>query len=424
MNQRSVQSDVRVEFRGVSKIFRRGEDHGSLRDALPALARRILGGKSEDAGREFLSLDDVSFQARAGECLGIIGPNGAGKSTVLKCASRILRPNAGAVTVRGRVSALIEVGAGFHPDLTGRENIYLYGAVLGMRRREVSERFDRIVSFSGIGAAIDTPAKRYSSGMFARLGFAVAALMDPDVLLIDEVLSVGDRAFSEQCERKIHEILANGAAVLFVSHNLASVRMICDRVVVLENGRLTFEGPADDAIHHYHESFRRQQGDADGSARSCDCEIRVLDAAGREVETLQPGEAFLIDVAVTSRESVSDARIVILFHDEHEQLVYQCEGGSLTGRAIGLSPGLPQVLRFRLVANLLPGTYWIGSEIRGQTDPKKPLRLLDDRPRRLPLTVVGVGEAVGTANLFATCRHGDPHARRASPLSLRYAKEA
>ncbi|MFO0949088.1 MAG: ABC transporter ATP-binding protein, partial [Planctomycetota bacterium] len=306
MNQQGIHEDVRVEFRGVTKVFRRGEDHGSLRDALPALARRVTGRGPRRSKNEFLSLDDVSFEVRSGECLGIIGPNGAGKSTLLKCASKILRPNAGTVVVRGRVSALIEVGAGFHPDLTGRENIFLYGAVLGMRRREVKERFDRIVDFSGIGPAIDTPAKRYSSGMFARLGFAVAALMDPDVLLIDEVLSVGDRQFSDKCEYKIREILAGGAAVLFVSHNLAAVRMICDRVALLERGRLTFVGSPDDAIRRYHQAFRHQQDSQLHSRSACQCDARILGAFQREVETLQPGQPFHVEISMKAREPIED----------------------------------------------------------------------------------------------------------------------
>lgn len=192
--------DVQVEFEGVWKRFKRGERAGSLRDAIPWVTRQVLRRQpqaSAKPSREFYSLKDVNFQVRAGECLGIIGPNGAGKSTLLKCATRILRPNQGSIRVKGRVSALIEVGAGFHPDLTGRENIYLNGAILGMSRRQVTNCFDAIVDFSGMAKFIDTPVKRYSSGMFARLGFSVAAFMEPDVLLIDKALSVGDMNFAK-----------------------------------------------------------------------------------------------------------------------------------------------------------------------------------------------------------------------------------
>src|SRR5581483_6394239 len=200
-------NDIAIEFENVSKKFKRGEKFDSLRDLIPALAKKLRSGKkdspSELKEREFWALRDVSFQVKKGEALGIIGSNGAGKSTVLKILSGIIRPTNGHYRINVRLSALIEVGAGFHPDLSGRENVFLNGAILGMTPKEISTRFDEIVDFSGLTEFIDTPVKRYSSGMYARLGFSVAIHMKPDVLLVDEVLSVGDMAFQAKCQQKM-----------------------------------------------------------------------------------------------------------------------------------------------------------------------------------------------------------------------------
>ena len=217
--------DIALEMQDVYKKFRRGEIYDSLRDLLPAVTGRLLKRlHSEELGaREFWALQAVTFRVRRGEAFGVIGPNGAGKSTILKLLSGIMQPTRGALSVRGRLSALIEVSAGFHPDLTGRENVYLNGAILGMTRQEIARRFDSIVAFSGLDEFIDTPVKRYSSGMFARLGFSVAAHVDPDILIVDEVLSVGDFVFQQKCVERMNAIIRGGATVIFVSHNLRAV---------------------------------------------------------------------------------------------------------------------------------------------------------------------------------------------------------
>src|SRR5712671_3448506 len=194
-----------VVFDGVWKQFRRGERHDSLRDMIPAAFRRLRGRREPADEQAFWAVSDVSFEVQAGEALGIIGRNGAGKSTILKLLTRILKPTRGMCAVRGRTGALIEIAAGFHPDLTGRENIYLQGAIMGMTRRETARKLDAIVEFAGIGEFMDTPVKRYSSGMNARLGFAIAAHVDPDVLLIDEVLAVGDFNFQQKCYARLAE---------------------------------------------------------------------------------------------------------------------------------------------------------------------------------------------------------------------------
>src|SRR5689334_17224375 len=225
-------SDVALSMDHVYKKFSRGERHDSLRDLLPALARGALRRAVrpfELKKEEFWALNDVSFEIRRGEAVGIIGHNGAGKSTMLKHLSGIMKPTSGRISVNGRLSALIEVGAGFHPDLTGRDNVYLNGVILGMSRTEVRRKFDEIVDFSGMKDFIDMPVKRYSSGMYARLGFAVAAHLEPDILIIDEVLSVGDYLFQAKGVAKMKSIAANGSTVIFVSHNLGAVADLCPR---------------------------------------------------------------------------------------------------------------------------------------------------------------------------------------------------
>lgn len=242
-----------VVLEGVWKKFRRGERHDSLRDLIPAAAGRLFRSRPQQAlaEHEFWGLRDVSFSVGPGEALGILGPNGAGKSTILKVLTRILRPTRGHCSLRGRVGALIELAAGFHPDLTGRENVYLQGAIMGMKRDQISRQFDGIVDFAGIADAIDTPVKRYSSGMTARLGFAIAAHLDPDVLLVDEVLSVGDVAFQERCMTRMRAMLNEGLPLIFISHNIRAVAELCTRALVLDRGALVFDGSPTEAVTRY-----------------------------------------------------------------------------------------------------------------------------------------------------------------------------
>ena len=246
--------DAGVEFRGIWKKFKRGELHDSLRDLIPAVANRLVGRRPRSdrlSGDEFWALTDVSFEVRPGEALGIIGPNGAGKSTTLKILNRILRPNRGEYVLRGRVGALIELAAGFHPDLTGRENIYLQGAIMGMKRAEIASKFDEIVGFSGISEFIDTPVKRYSSGMNARLGFSIAAHMDPDVLLIDEVLSVGDMMFQRKAFDRLQALARGGMPIVVVSHQLQRIASLCTDAILLQKGEVAYHGSPKECIANY-----------------------------------------------------------------------------------------------------------------------------------------------------------------------------
>ena len=247
-----------IVVEGVWKKFRRGELHDSLRDLIPALARRALGRPSANVadangltGKEFWALRDIDFTVGPGEVLGIIGANGAGKSTLLKTLNRILQPTHGRCMVRGRAGVLIEVSAGFHPDLTGRQNVFLQGAIMGMKARDIARKFDQIVEFSGIADFIETPVKRYSSGMNARLGFSIAAHLDPEVLLIDEVLAVGDLAFQDKAFGRVKDMAASGIPIVIVSHQLERIATLSTRVILLEKGRVVEDGRAQDVIATY-----------------------------------------------------------------------------------------------------------------------------------------------------------------------------
>lgn len=246
-------SDVAIRFEKVSKRYRLGSGQGSLREALTAWPRRLLGRDGGQAAGDqgFWALKDVSFELQRGEVLGIIGPNGAGKTTILKLLAGVTKPTAGQIEVKGQVGALIELGAGFHPDLTGRDNIYLYGTILGLSRREIDRKFNSIVQFAELERFIDTPVKRYSSGMFVRLGFSVAVYVEPDILLVDEVLSVGDLVFQRKCIDHMNRLVDKGMPIVFVSHQLRVVEGLCSRTIYLSRGQIVAEGNTGDVIKKY-----------------------------------------------------------------------------------------------------------------------------------------------------------------------------
>lgn len=235
----------------ISKRYTLGSGGGyrRLTEVLTDRVRRPVGGASR--GGELWALKDVSFEVAEGEVVGIIGRNGAGKSTLLKILSRITEPTSGRAVLRGRAGSLLEVGTGFHPELTGRENIFLNGAVIGMRKPEIVRRFDEIVAFAEIDRFLDTPVKRYSSGMYVRLAFAVAAHLEPEILIVDEVLAVGDAAFQQKCLGKMGDVAKSGRTVIFVSHNMTAVRSLCSRGVLLEHGEVSQDGPVEEAISKY-----------------------------------------------------------------------------------------------------------------------------------------------------------------------------
>lgn len=248
-----------IRAEGISKRYRIGETQGmyryrSLRDDIADWATRRQRRAARAEERSILAVKDVSFDIHKGETVGIIGRNGAGKSTLLKILARITSPTKGRAEIRGRVGSLLEVGTGFHPELTGRENIMLMGAVLGMRRAEIQRKFDDIVEFAGTGQFLDTPVKRYSSGMFMRLAFSVAAHLDPEILLVDEVLAVGDAQFQKKCLGRMEDLGHSGRTVIFVSHSMPSVLRLCPRVILLDQGELVADGRASEVIRHYLDS--------------------------------------------------------------------------------------------------------------------------------------------------------------------------
>ena len=247
-------SAIIVENLGKRYVIGHQVRHDTLRDSLAHGARNLLGSlrrSTRTTQEEFWALRDVSFKVEPGEVVGIIGRNGAGKSTLLKILSRITEPTQGRITLKGRVASLLEVGTGFHPELTGRENIYLNGAILGMSRAEIRAKFDEIVAFSEVERFLDTPVKRYSSGMYVRLAFAVAAHLDPEILIVDEVLAVGDQQFQRKCLGKMREVSGGGRTVLFVSHNLAAVRSLCTKALLLESGRAKQFASVSDVLAAY-----------------------------------------------------------------------------------------------------------------------------------------------------------------------------
>ena len=241
-----------MRVRDVSKRYRLGASTRSLRQTLTDIFPRVVKGKQDEKkSQDFWALKNLNFDVYPGDILGIIGPNGAGKTTTLKLLSQVTQPTTGKIETSGRISTLIELGAGFHPELTGRENIYLNGVILGLKKRQIDQLFDQIVEFAGLEQFIDTPVKRYSSGMYARLGFSVAAHVEPEILLVDEVLSVGDRSFQIKCIERMKKLRQRGTTILFISHNMLAVSGLCTRGLVLHQGETQFLGPVEQAIQTY-----------------------------------------------------------------------------------------------------------------------------------------------------------------------------
>jgi lipopolysaccharide transport system ATP-binding protein len=349
-------SQPAVVFENVSKKFRRGERHDSLRDAITALVKKPFQRRRSDAldDQEFWALRDVSFEVQPGEAIGVIGPNGAGKSTVLKLLSKILKPTIGTARTHGRVGALIEISAGFHPDLTGRENLFLQGAILGMSRAEVARKFDAIVEFSGIRDFIDTPVKRYSSGMNARLGFAIAAHVDPEVLLIDEVLAVGDFTFQQKCYERLGEFRRSGAAIVFVSHNMQAIVSLCDKAILLRPGRSPVTGSVGEVASAY----------ASAGSEAVDSRISLQSLRLGErgsfapVKTaVVPGTPLVLDATIRANVALPRCRLGFEVVRNDGLIIFN-GGPQVEGHpAIDLEPGMELSLRVNFRANVLRGTY-------------------------------------------------------------------
>lgn len=374
-----------IEIKGLSKSYRLGETirHDTLRDAVSHGFRSLLGwskaGLKPRAGevQDFWALKDVSFDVHEGEVVGIIGRNGAGKSTLLKILSRITDPTEGEVRLHGRIASLLEVGTGFHPELTGRENIYLNGTILGMSRSEIAAKFSQIVEFAEIEKFLDTPVKRYSSGMYVRLAFAVAAHLEPEILVVDEVLAVGDAQFQKKCLGKMKDVSKLGRTVLFVSHNMAAVAELCGRCILLEKGEVAATGDPKSTIGNYLSSkLAGSDGDVDltlPSMRKNSFEnslfkwtrLKVINSNNDTTSSIRLGEPFELHLTGTAKEPVEDLLVglgvmsemgFVLFnsHYEDDRHSQRCASGEM-------------IFRVRFAPNIFgPGSYMIGIGANGK----------------------------------------------------------
>ncbi|MBI5192118.1 MAG: ABC transporter ATP-binding protein [Nitrospirae bacterium] len=361
-------SDVLVRVEGVSKKFCKTLNRSMLY-GIQDVTKNMLGIEP-DTNRlrpgEFWSVDDVSFEVRRGECLGLIGPNGAGKSTLLKLLNGIISPDKGRIEINGRIGALIEVTAGFHPMLTGRENIYINGSILGFSRKEVEKKFDEIVEFSGLGDFIDTPVKHYSTGMNVRLGFAIAAQMEPDVLLIDEVLAVGDVGFTVKCFNAIAKIIKH-AAVILVSHNLPQVARICSDVCVMNKGSVDFQGKdVSNGINHYFSMFESQNGIISGNGKAKIYKIMIESKSKKDVSQICFGDDISINLELMISLEIKYPIIIISFSNLEMQIVAQIN--SLYGKVPIYNSGEKMNIKVNLDSfQLNPGGYFLSVVVFDET---------------------------------------------------------
>jgi len=330
-------SDIVIKVENLSKQYRLGTiGTGTLTHDLNRWWASIRGkedpyvkiGHENNAFSDeyFMALQDVNFQIKGGEATGIIGRNGAGKSTLLKVLSRVTSPTTGSLKIRGRIASLLEVGTGFHPELTGRENIFLNGAILGMTKQEIRSKLDEIISFSGVEQHIDTPVKRYSSGMYVRLAFAVAAHLEPEILIIDEVLAVGDAAFQKKCIGKMKDVAGEGRTVLFVSHQLGMVRELCSQGILLKQGKVMFQGPAVKALDLYNQSLETSETinqhtfDIDESILAQMLEIRLENNLGEIVSSIDVFDRIIFKAKYIVREKITGLSFNVIVERNGEPL--------------------------------------------------------------------------------------------------------
>jgi ABC-2 type transport system ATP-binding protein/lipopolysaccharide transport system ATP-binding protein len=355
-----------IEADGISKRYELGQAAAflSLREVL-AQAMRVSGRGARSRRPTLWALQDVSFSVREGTCFGIVGRNGSGKSTLLKILTRITDPTAGRARVRGRVGALLEIGAGFHEDLTGRENVFLSGAILGMSKRDVARRFDEIVQFSGVAPHIDTPVKRYSSGMYLRLAFSVAAHLEPDVLIVDEALSVGDAEFQRRCYEHVLGLSSSGRTIVYVSHDLHSVSRLCDEILWLDQGRMQMLGPTDDVLGKYLATVSPAAGELRVTGAPDGIDLASMTVRGTDGETnITEHSEIEITVLLDVARSVDDLEAALVIEDIDGASVV-VEPASLVQPGFASQPG-----RYELTLTVPPaiagGEYsaglWVWSE--------------------------------------------------------------
>ncbi|GAA0761693.1 ABC-type polysaccharide/polyol phosphate transport system ATPase subunit [Erythromicrobium ramosum] len=373
----SEQNAIKIEGLGKKYLIGHNLDGGrpkTFREALTkgfksaltsvrnmAQLRQLVAG---DEIEEFWALKDVDLEIKRGDAVGIIGRNGAGKSTLLKVLSRITEPTAGRIEITGRVASLLEVGTGFHPELTGRENIFLNGAILGMSRKEIQRKIDRIIDFAGVEKFIDTPVKRYSSGMYVRLAFSVAAHLDPEILIVDEVLAVGDAAFQRKCHALMRELANSGKTVLFVSHNLRSLRELCRTGVLLEQGQVTGVGPIEQIIDRYQQTA----ADVQSVARLGAIEAWVK-AEGRE----DGSNVFRLSLTARRRVSLSELCLIVTGKDEERLYILNQQNSFEMPYDLG-----PVSLQLRIDQTgpaLVEGSYMVGVYLKADGKPYEDLAI-------------------------------------------------
>jgi lipopolysaccharide transport system ATP-binding protein len=354
-------SETAIRVENLAKLYQIGtQKKGSLRESLTHKWQQLTG-KQSTVTADFWALQDVSFEIRQGEAVGIIGKNGAGKSTLLKILSRITEPSRGRIELNGRVASLLEVGTGFHPELSGRENIFLNGTILGMTRKEIKAKFDEIVSFSGVEKFIDTPVKFYSSGMYVRLAFAVAAHLEPEILIIDEVLAVGDAEFQKKCLGKMEDVAKGGRTVVFVSHQMGAVSKLCNRAIFMQKGEVALSGSVEDVIAHYLNSINTSSGSIMLSSTDSTKEIyiksiEVVDTHGTVSTNFTHNDPILIRIKLIKNNWSENTRIGVRVVDKQSRNIFttefKLESSAFLNDQVHLSVKIPSGL-------LTPNTYFL-----------------------------------------------------------------
>ena len=367
-----------IKVENISKkyvIRHQRNNFNTFRDVIGEKIKRMIGrGNDEGEREEFWALNDVSFDVKEGERVGIIGRNGAGKSTMLKLLSRITEPSEGRISIRGRVASLLEVGTGFHPELSGRENIFLNGAILGMKREEIKKKFDEIVDFAEVEKFLDTPVKRYSSGMYVRLAFAVAAHLEPEILMVDEVLAVGDAEFQKKCIGKMNDVSKAGRTILFVSHNMGAIEQLCSRTIVLRKGEKVFDGDVQEGINIYlrkNEKVFSNEADVDltdypdrdvmGNTAKI-VRIKLMNREGQMTNEFKMGEDIIVETKTQFNETVKDPIFDLTLTNSIGQYISNIRS-DWEGYHNEDSAGIVKVRTNLKAPPLTPGVYFISPEV-------------------------------------------------------------